>query len=91
MVEVSEYLVKIFNFIGYTGTFVQDKKYGYGTYWYPDGSIYRGHWFEGVKHQQGELQERNGRIYKVEHDKNKLISKEDITNEKIYLARAQEA
>lgn len=60
--------------------FMEDQKFGYGTYWYPDGTVYKGHWLDGKKHQLGELYENNGRVYKTEYDKNRLISKVDITH-----------
>ena len=59
---------------------MQDKKFGFGTYWYPDGTVYKGHWFQGKKHQEGELYENNGRVYKTEYDKNRLLRKDDITH-----------
>lgn len=60
---------------------MQDQKYGFGTYWYPDGTVYKGFWHDGLKNQSGELYLNNGQVFRTEYNKNTLLSKDDITNQ----------
>ena len=35
------------------GMYINDKKEGVGTFWWPDGRVYEGHWVNGKQHGYG--------------------------------------
>ena len=68
---------------------MKDKKFGFGTYWYPDGTIYKGHWFKGLKNQSGRLFMPSGRVYETEYEHNKILKKTDVTGQLPHLHYSQ--
>ena len=47
----------------FVGFYKANKKHGSGTFYYPDGSIYEGEWFEDKKHGQGKYTYPNNDTY----------------------------
>lgn len=45
---------------------------GKGTYYYPDGSVYKGEWKDGKHHGYGTYEFSNGTIYEGEWQNNVL-------------------
>uniref|UniRef100_A0A8V0Y8G7 Radial spoke head 1 homolog n=1 Tax=Gallus gallus TaxID=9031 RepID=A0A8V0Y8G7_CHICK len=47
----------------YVGEYLQNKKHGHGTFYYPDGSKYEGSWVDDQRHGYGEYTYANGDSY----------------------------
>ena len=45
--------------VSYVGSFVNDKKDGYGVCTWPDGRVYKGNWSKGKPSGKGEYTEGN--------------------------------
>lgn len=56
------------------GEYENDKKHGYGEYFWQDGSCYKGHWNEGLKHGKGVMEDKNGNRREGLWKKGKLIN-----------------
>ena len=45
----------------YEGSFANDKKEGYGEYYWADGKAYKGKWLDGKQHGEGIYIRANGK------------------------------
>ena len=54
----------------YTGSYMNGKKHGEGTFFYPDGSKYIGYWINDERHGHGTYEYPNGDIYDGEWSNN---------------------
>ncbi|CAI2378864.1 unnamed protein product [Moneuplotes crassus] len=63
----------------YVGDWVNDKKEGYGIYYYANGDKYEGEWMKGNKHGLGVMTWAGGDIYKGEYKVGDRSGKGKIT------------
>ena len=58
----------------YEGDFVDDRKQGYGIFYFANGSRYEGQWHMGEKHGQGTMYNADGSVnFKGEYRKGKPV------------------
>lgn len=50
----------------YTGAWLNDKRHGFGTYFYPDNSVYQGNWANDMKEGWGKMTYADGSTYEGE-------------------------
>jgi len=44
----------------YIGSYVNERKHGYGEYYWPDGTYYKGYYFEGKEDGEGLYRDKSG-------------------------------
>ena len=54
----------------YTGSYLNGRKHGEGTFHYPDGSKYEGYWINDLRHGYGKYSYQNGDVYEGEWAEN---------------------
>lgn len=47
------------NYRRYIGGYINDKKEGYGEFFWPDGRLYKGYWKDGKQHGRGQYKGTN--------------------------------